>query len=210
MEPIVEEISRKLSFLPRHKYSVEVSFFDFLDRVRMEEMSLRRRGMWDVYHPWLNMFVPRSRIADFRDSLLDTISPPTFQGLILIYPMLREKWDSNTSAVLPELDSTSENVIYVVGILRSADTRTCTRQCLEAILAQNRRIVGAATEPRMGAKQYLAHHSGPGERQWREHFGGKWERFSARKSEFDPLGILAPGQGIFRRKWGKESSGQIR
>ncbi|XP_058090396.1 cytokinin dehydrogenase 3-like isoform X2 [Magnolia sinica] len=207
VDQVVEEISRKLSFMPTHIYSVEVSYFDFLNRVRMEEISLRRRGMWDVHHPWLNMFVPRSGIKQFRDLLLEKISPSTFVGPILIYPMLRDKWDSNTSAVLPEGGPTSENVIYVVGILQSANPRTCQTQCLQTILAQNRRIVRTATYPPIGAKQYLAHYSE--ERQWREHFGGKWEGFVGRKFEFDPLGILAPGQGIFARKCCKSPSAQI-
>lgn len=87
----MEEISKQLSYMPSFIYSVEVSYFDFLNRVRMEEMSLRSRGLWEVSHPWLNMLVPKSGIAQFRDLLLENISPHTFEGHILIYPILRNK-----------------------------------------------------------------------------------------------------------------------
>lgn len=107
------------------------------------------------------------------------------------------RWNSNSSAVLP--DSGDDNVIYIVSVLRSANPTTCSTKCLADVLDQNRRLIEAATESRIGAKQYLCHHSL--ERRWREHFGGKWERFLTRKSEFDPLHILAPGQGIFQRKY---------
>ena len=80
-----------MSYIPSHFYSVEVSYFDFLNRVRGEEVHLRSRGLWEVPHPWLNMFVPKSGIKDFKDLLLDNISPSDFEGLVLMYPILRDK-----------------------------------------------------------------------------------------------------------------------
>ena len=80
-----------MSHMVSQLYTVEVSYFDFLNRVRMEEMSLRSIGLWEVHHPWLNMFVPKAGINDFRDLLMDNVSPDSFEGLILIYPLLRDK-----------------------------------------------------------------------------------------------------------------------
>ncbi|OVA08940.1 FAD linked oxidase [Macleaya cordata] len=198
-DQVVEKISRKMRYMPSLLYSVEVSYFDFLNRVRMEEMNLRQDGQWDVSHPWLNMFVPKTEISQFKDLLLETISSTPFEGPILIYPILRDKWNSNASVVLPESDASGgdKNVIYVVGMLRSANPSTCSKKCLDDFLRQNRQITTTATRD-MGGKQYLPHYTG--EKQWKEHFGGKWKRFLARKSEFDPLNILAPGQSIFKRK----------
>ncbi|XP_042501349.1 cytokinin dehydrogenase 3-like [Macadamia integrifolia] len=200
LDQVVEEISSKMSFMPSLLYSVEVSYFDFLQRVRMEEISLRELGLWDVSHPWLNMFVPKSGIAQFRDLLLENISPSTFMGPILIYPISRDKWNLNMSAVLPESIS-GENIIYIVGILRSANPTSCSQECLQGYLRQNLNITNIATDPKggIGAKQYLSHHRK--EEQWREHFGGKWQQFLGRKKAFDPLNILAPGQGIFKRRY---------
>jgi cytokinin dehydrogenase len=80
-----------MSHMVSQLYCVEVSYFDFLNRVRMEEMSLRHLGMWDVHHPWLNMFVPKAGIRSFKDLLMDNISPDDLEGLILIYPLLIDK-----------------------------------------------------------------------------------------------------------------------
>jgi len=89
---VVELVSGKLSFLRPHAYSVEVAYFDFLNRVRMEEESLRSRGLWDVPHPWLNVFVPRHGAARFKDLLMDTvIARGEFEGLVLVYPLLTDR-----------------------------------------------------------------------------------------------------------------------
>lgn len=124
-----------------------------------------------------------------------------WRAILVIFSSLSNlrRWNANMSAMLPE-DSTSpgkENVVFVVAILRSANPNTCSTKCLKGLLHQNRLIVEAATNPRIGAKQYLPHYSHQG--LWSEHFGGRWNRFLARKSKFDPLHILAPGQGIFSR-----------
>ncbi|RWV89232.1 hypothetical protein GW17_00048625 [Ensete ventricosum] len=192
-EQVVEKITKQMSHMPSLVHSVEVSYFDFLNRVRIEEMSLRSRGLWEVPHPWLNMFVPKSGIKHFKDLLLDNIPPEEFEGPILVYPLLRDKWDANTSAVLP--DAPVEQVVYIVGVLRSATPASCSARCLGDILRRNRRIAEAASAPRIGGKQYLPRHPSP--LHWRDHFGLRWNRFAARKSLFDPLGLLAPGQGIF-------------
>nr|XP_029124470.1 cytokinin dehydrogenase 3 [Elaeis guineensis] len=203
IEQVVEEILKQMSYMPSRIYSVEVSYFDFLNRVRMEEMELRRRGVWDVPHPWLNMLVPKSGIKEFRDLLMEHISPEDFEGPILIYPLLREKWSTNTSAVLPEVPAAStvggedDDVVYIVGVLRSTTPSSCPPACLHDLLRRHRRIAEEAVGGQVGAKQYLPHHQTA--RQWREHFGRGWERFAARKARFDPLNILAPGQGIFPR-----------
>ncbi|WOL09802.1 cytokinin dehydrogenase 3-like [Canna indica] len=196
VDQVVTEILKKMSYIPSHFYSVEVSYFDFLNRVKLEENSLRSRGLWEVPHPWLNMFVPKSGIKEFKDLLLDNISPSDFEGPVLIYPLLRDKWDANSSVVLPD----GEAVVYIVGVLRSANPATCSTQCLTDLLQRHRHVEqAAATNPQIGAKQYLAHHRT--QDQWRNHFGRNWDRFAARKVRFDPLSILAPGQGIFPRTY---------
>ncbi|XP_072963251.1 cytokinin dehydrogenase 3-like isoform X1 [Typha angustifolia] len=203
-DQVVEEISRQMSYMPSQMYTVEVSYFDFLNRVRIEEMSLRRRGLWEVPHPWLNMFVPKSGINQIRDLVMDNISADDFEGPILIYPFLRDKWDTNTSVVLPEaMPGSGEQVIYVIGMLRSANPKSCSGGCLDEILHRNTWLAKTAGE-HAGAKQYLAHHPSPS--QWTDHFGRHWHRFADRKSRFDPRCILSPGQGIFSRIYASTSS----
>jgi cytokinin dehydrogenase len=88
----VEAVSGKMGYIRPHMYSVEVSYFDFLNRVRMEEESLRSQGLWDVPHPWLNMFVPKHGIAKLKDLLMDTVLAGHFDGAILVYPLLSDKY----------------------------------------------------------------------------------------------------------------------
>ena len=83
----------QMSHIASHLYSVEVSYFDFLNRVKMEEESLRRQGLWDVPHPWLNMFVPKRGVARLKDLLMDTVlAAGHFEGAILVYPLLADKY----------------------------------------------------------------------------------------------------------------------
>ncbi|KAG6496260.1 cytokinin dehydrogenase 3-like [Zingiber officinale] len=193
-DQVVEEVSRQMRNLPSQLYTVEVSYYDFLNRVRMEEMSLRSAGLWEVPHPWLNMFVPKSGISEFIDLLFENISAEEFEGPVLIYPVLRDKWERNTSMVLP--DAADDQVVYIVGMLRSTNQDSCPADCLQNLLQTNLRITGAASDA--GAKQYIPHHSSPAG--WFSHFGRHWNRFAGRKAQFDPIGILAPGQGIFSRR----------
>ncbi|WOL16865.1 cytokinin dehydrogenase 3-like [Canna indica] len=199
-EQVVNEISKELSYIPFHFYTVEVSYFDFLNRVRMEEINLRSRGLWEVPHPWLNMFVPKSGIKEFIELLLGNISPSDFEGLVLVYPLLTDKWDANTSVVLPEAsEAAGQEVVYIVGVLQSADPATCSAECLRSLLYRHHHVAQAAADPQIGAKQYLPHH--PSQGHWRDHFGRRWDRFMDRKARFDPLSILSPGQGIFPRTY---------
>ncbi|KAF3322289.1 cytokinin dehydrogenase 3-like protein [Carex littledalei] len=196
VEKVVEEFAQKLSYMQSHLYSVEISYFDFLNRVSMEEQSLRNRGLWEVPHPWLNLFVPRSGIKKFMDLLMENISPNEFEGPILVYPLLSDKWNTNASVALPQaIESRTDRVMYVVGMLRSINPTVCESDCLNKILRKHRYIALTATGPHIGAKQYLAHHPSPVD--WHSHFGSKWIRFAERKARFDPLHILGPGQGIF-------------
>ncbi|TKW05518.1 hypothetical protein SEVIR_7G181400v4 [Setaria viridis] len=190
---VVELVSGKLSFLRPHAYSVEVAYFDFLNRVRMEEESLRSRGLWDVPHPWLNVFVPRHGAAAFKDLLMGTVTRGEFEGPVLVYPLLTDRWDGNTSAVVPAVP---DGVVYVFSVLRSTDPARCGGACVEGILEEHRRVADEACR-RLGAKQYLARQ--PSRAHWQDHFGSSWDRFVARKARFDPMRILGPGQGIFPR-----------
>ncbi|RWV77517.1 hypothetical protein GW17_00061638 [Ensete ventricosum] len=81
------------------------------------------------------------------------------------------------------------------GVLRSANPATCAAQCLQDLLHHRRRVAKVATGPPIGAKQYLARH--PSQGQWQDHFGRHWDRFVARKPQFDPLSILPPAKAYF-------------
>lgn len=70
-------------------------------------------------------------------------------------------------------------------------------EVLDQLLNKNKRILQFCKEAHLGVKQYLPQYTTQAE--WRAHFGQKWEVFAQRKSAYDPLSILAPGQRIFQK-----------
>ncbi|WVZ68626.1 hypothetical protein U9M48_017545 [Paspalum notatum var. saurae] len=188
----VDALLGELNFLPGTVFTTDLPYVDFLDRVHTAELKLRAKGMWEVPHPWLNLFVPASRIADFDRGVFRGVLGGRTAGAggpILIYPMNRHKWDPRTSVVTPD-----EDVFYLVAFLRSA--LPGAPESLEALARQNQRILDFCAEAGIGAKQYLPNHKA--QHEWAEHFGAaRWERFKRLKAEFDPRAILATGQGIF-------------
>ncbi|KAL3640917.1 Cytokinin dehydrogenase 5 [Castilleja foliolosa] len=186
----VETLLNDLNFIPASVFKTELPYVDFLDRVHKAELKLRAKNMWDVPHPWLNLFVPKSRIEDFDKGVFKNILGNNTSGPILIYPMNKNKWDERNSVVTPD-----EDVFYLVALLRSALDNDNETQNLDHLNDQNRRILRFCKESRIKYKQYLPHYTT--QQEWKHHFGEKWELFSRRKMEFDPRNILATGQRIF-------------
>ncbi|XP_010279585.1 PREDICTED: cytokinin dehydrogenase 9-like [Nelumbo nucifera] len=192
MNQEVESLLSQLNYIPSTLFASEVSYVEFLDRVHMSEIKLRSKGLWEVPHPWLNLLIPRSRIHDFAEEVFGKILTDTSNGPVLIYPLHRSKWDSRTSTVIP-----NEDIFYLVAFLSSAVPSSTGTDGLEHILTQNKRILDFCETARLGIKQYLPHYTT--QEEWRAHFGPRWETFVQRKSAYDPLAILAPGQKIFRK-----------
>ncbi|XP_042509626.1 cytokinin dehydrogenase 6-like [Macadamia integrifolia] len=194
----LEVLLSGLSFIPGLIFTKDVSYVDFLNRVRSEELKLRSKGQWDVPHPWLNLFVPKSRILDFDVGVFKGIlrHSSNLVGPILVYPMLRSKWDDRMSAVIP-----GEEIFYCVGLLHSSPNVTTTLdECKEdhqylVLEEHNKKILEFCEEASIEVKQYLPNYRSRAE--WMNHFGPKWEVFKERKNKFDPLAILSPGQRIF-------------
>ncbi|RWR82775.1 cytokinin dehydrogenase 6 [Cinnamomum micranthum f. kanehirae] len=196
VEQDVDSLLNGLSFPPGYAFANDVSYTDFLERVHHGEQKLRTKGLWDVPHPWLNLFIPKSRIVDFdRGVFKGVLKRNATMGPILIYPMNKYKWDERTSAVTP-----NEEVFYTVGLLQSATDGW------EYLEDQNREILNFCNEAGIRFKQYLPHYSTNSE--WKKHFGRKWNMFVERKMKFDPKRILSPGQRIFTPLALQEPNGQ--
>ncbi|PNT66185.1 cytokinin dehydrogenase 7 [Brachypodium distachyon] len=186
----LEAVLEQLSFMPGFVFMKDVTYVQFLDRVRMEEEVLQSVGVWDVPHPWLNLFVPRSRIIDFDTGVLKGILGGTNPvGVILMYPMNTNKWDGRMTAVVPQTD---EEVFYTVGLLRSA----VAVGDVERLERENEAVLAFCTKEAIQCKQYLPHYTK--QDGWRRHFGAKWDRTVELKAKYDPHKIMAPGQTIFR------------
>ncbi|KQJ94054.1 cytokinin dehydrogenase 7 [Brachypodium distachyon] len=186
----LEAVLEQLSFTPGFVFTKDVTYVQFLDRVRVEEEVLRSVGVWDVPHPWLNLFIPRSRIIGFDTGVLKGILGGTNPvGVILMYPMNTNKWDDRMTAVTPQ---TEEDVFYAVSLLRSA----VAVGDVERLERENEAVLAFCTREAIRCKQYLPHYTS--EDGWRRHFGTKWERIAELKAKYDPQTIMAPGQRIFQ------------
>ncbi|XP_026446893.1 cytokinin dehydrogenase 5-like isoform X2 [Papaver somniferum] len=195
----IEALLEKLDFIPSSVFTTDLPYVDFLDRVHKAELKLRSKGLWEVPHPWLNLLVPKSRIADFDKGVFKGILGNKTSGPILIYPMNKNKWDDQSSVVTP-----NEDIFYLVGLLRSALDSGEETQKLDYLKDQNRQILKFCDESGIRVKRYL-----PGyktQEEWKEHFGDRWGQFLKRKNEFDTMRILATGQHIFKPSFDSVSS----
>ncbi|XP_059284197.1 cytokinin dehydrogenase 3-like isoform X1 [Lycium ferocissimum] len=183
----LHKMMKGLNFLSGHIFKKDATFVDFLNRVKKGELKLQSKGLWDVPHPWLNLFVPKSSIMDFNAGVFVDIilKQNKTTGSILVYPTTRIKWDDRMSVVIPE-----EETFYCVGLLHS-----CGFNDWESLDGQNEEILNYCEKKGLKIKQYLPHYRT--KEAWMNHFGKKWEVFQQRKSQFDPKMILSPGQKIF-------------
>ncbi|MED6146957.1 Cytokinin dehydrogenase 1 [Stylosanthes scabra] len=192
MNQIVEQLLSELSYIPSTLFQSEISYVQFLDRVHVSEKQLRAKGLWEVPHPWLNLLISRSQIHHFAQQVFGNILKDTSNGPILIYPVNQTRWNKKTSLVTPE-----EEIFYLVAFLSSAVPSSRGSESLEHILTQNKRILEFCRNGKLGVKQYLPHYTT--QEEWKAHFGSKWETFVQRKTAYDPLALLAPGQRIFQK-----------
>ncbi|XVF48993.1 hypothetical protein PTKIN_Ptkin03bG0232900 [Pterospermum kingtungense] len=93
VDKVLQQLLKGLGYMPGFMFEKDVDYAVFLNRVRSEEMKLRSQGLWDVPHPWLDIFIPKSRIADINDRVLKGIvlERNITEGPVLFYPMNREK-----------------------------------------------------------------------------------------------------------------------
>ncbi|KAM5558638.1 cytokinin dehydrogenase 1 [Rosa sericea] len=192
MDQRTEILLSGLQYIPSTLFMSEVSFVNFLDRVHLSERKLREKGLWEVPHPWINLLIPKSKIHEFAEEVFGNILTDNINGPILMYPVNKTKWNNNTSLVTPD-----EDVFYLVAFLSSVVPSSTGTDGFDKILTLNRRILQYSASANLGIKQYLPHYRTQGE--WRTHFGSRWKVFLQRKSSYDPLAILAPGQRIFKK-----------
>ncbi|KAG2407518.1 Cytokinin dehydrogenase [Vigna angularis] len=89
----VKVLVEGLKFVPTFMFEKDASYEEFLNRVHTDELFLTSQGLWDVPHPWLNLFVPGSRISDFDEGVFKGIilKQNITAGVAIIYPMNRSK-----------------------------------------------------------------------------------------------------------------------
>ncbi|XP_073318095.1 cytokinin dehydrogenase 2-like [Primulina huaijiensis] len=179
---VVEMLLKDMNFIPSLNFSADVSYFDFLTRVpRLEVQNTPQSPT----HPWLNLFVPKSRILDLNAGVLVNLIPKINTELILLYPFNKDKWDERMSTVTPD-----EDIFYTLGLLHSSSPNE-TKIYDEV----NNEILHFCRKTHIKIKQYLPYYKS--KEDWIKHYGSKWDNFQEMKAKFDPRLILSPGQRIF-------------
>ncbi|RYR30147.1 hypothetical protein Ahy_B01g054978 [Arachis hypogaea] len=89
----IEELLEGMGNIPGFYYEKHVSYVEFLNRVRSGELWLQSQGLWEVPHPWLNLFIPKSQIMQFNSGVFRGIifKRNITTGPVLVYPMNRSK-----------------------------------------------------------------------------------------------------------------------
>ncbi|XP_042403981.1 cytokinin dehydrogenase 7-like [Zingiber officinale] len=183
----IEDLMKQLNFVPGLVFSNDVTYLEFLNRVHNEIEKLSSSTV--LLHPWLNLFLPKSRIRDFQvgvfGGILQNVNHTT--GPILLYPLNKHRWNDIMTATVPD-----EEVFYTVGFLWTA----ATVEDWGTFDALNNEILGFCDQNGIEVKQYLPHYTS--KLDWARHFGlVKWEKFVQLKRRYDPKALLSPGQQIF-------------
>ncbi|TVU05607.1 hypothetical protein EJB05_48776, partial [Eragrostis curvula] len=186
----VSAMMAPLKYVRGLEFAADVGYVEFLSRVNRVEEEARRNGSWAAPHPWLNLFVSARDIQAFDAAVLKGMLADGIDGPMLVYPMLKSKWDPSTSVALPDGE-----IFYLVALLRFCRGGG---PAVDELVAQNRAILDACGRNGYDFKTYFPSYRG--EAEWARHFGAaRWKRFVDRKARYDPLAILAPGQNIFPR-----------
>ena len=162
------------------------AYITFARRVDLYVLGLRALGVWDVPHPWINLFVPASEAKAIYARQMKALAGPR-DGMILSFPLRRSRCRA------PLLMMPDDERLFLCDLLRNVVPGS--KEPVDSLLLANRRTWLDATK--VGARMYPIG-SVPFEAgDWEGHFGSEWHRLCSAKARFDPARILGIGRGIF-------------
>lgn len=88
---VVNSLLGRLRFIEDLKFQVDITYVEFILRVKQVEEHARANEIWDSPHPWLNLFVSKKDIVDFDRMVFKRLLKEGIGGPMLIYPLLRSK-----------------------------------------------------------------------------------------------------------------------
>jgi cytokinin dehydrogenase len=177
-----------LQMVPGGATVTDQTYFQFSDRVLAQIGDLGGVGLADYPHPWIDVFVPGSKVESFVGGVMAQLTPGDLGRSfpILLYPF------RSGPLRRPLFRMPDEPESYLFDILRTATPgATGVEQMVRhnrEIFEQNRQLGG--THYPISAFQISAS-------DWQAHYGAAWTRFSEAKRRYDPSGVLTPGPGIF-------------
>ncbi|OVA13379.1 FAD linked oxidase [Macleaya cordata] len=91
IDKVAGKMLGRLRFCRNLKFEVDLSYVEFLLRVKRKEEEAKAHGIWDNPHPWLNLLISKRDIADFDRMVFKKILKDGIGGPMLIYPLLKNK-----------------------------------------------------------------------------------------------------------------------
>jgi len=175
-----------LGFVPGSQQTEDMTYFEYTDLVVKLIDQLNDAGLGGFPHPWLDLFVPDSKIDAFASQTIASLDPATFLpgSLILFYPFVKSR------LARPLLSVPDEETFFLFDILR-----TIPHEAVDAVLAENRRLYEQNRD--LGGKSYTISAVEMSPQDWQEHFRPSWGRLVSQKSRHDPDNVLGPGPGVF-------------
>lgn len=176
-----------LNFIPGSQQTEDLTYFEYTDLVVKLIDSLNEAGLGGFPHPWLDLFVPDSKIDDFASRTIASLDASLFLpgSLILFYPFVKSRLKR------PLLRVPEEETFFLFDILR-----TVPHEAVEAVVAENRRLYEESRD--LGGKFYTISAAPLGHHDWVKHFQPFWGRLVSEKSRRDPGNVLGPGPGVFK------------
>jgi cytokinin dehydrogenase len=166
-----------------------LAYFEFLNRLGQLEQLLRSNGQWFHPHPWLTTFVGDSQVESVVGSELATLAPAdlgTF-GQVVVSAFRRGAFTS------PLLQLPDDHLCYAFNLIRIPTTPD---EADAARLVQaNRAIYDRVRDG--GGVLYPVSAFPMSRRDWRRHFGDRWNDLRRAKRRFDPRRVLTPGYDVF-------------
>ena len=187
-EPDDATLLSGLAFNPGTQSAQDMTYFDYLNRLAPLIAFLRQIGVWDLPHPWVNLFVPAANAQTLIGETLATLTVDDVgQGPILIYPFNRKLFRT------PFFRVPNSCHFFIFALLRNAVPPTPERAA--QLIAANRVLFERATM--LDGKRYPFDSVPMTRHDWQKHYQPLWGKFVSAKRHFDPDEILTPGQGIF-------------
>lgn len=157
------------------------TYFEFTDIVVQLVDLLDEVGLGNFPHPWLDLFVPNSRVDEFTSQIIAQLDPADFLpgSLMLLYPFVRSK------LTRPLFRVPDDDLFFLFDILRTVPPDPAA---IETVLAQNRTFY---EQNRAFGGTFYAISAVPMESDdWQTHFGTAWEQLVRTKRQYDPTNVL--------------------
>ncbi len=177
-----------LDYVPGSEGEVDRTYFEFTDFLVQISAILIEFGLWQLPHPWLDLFVADDRIEAFAADTIAQLDPAQLlpSSILLFYPLVRARLRR------PLLRVPDASQLFLFDIARTIPDVPAIKA---AVLAQNRALYEA--NRRQGGRFYPIGAVPMNRFDWRRHFAPEFDPLARTKRRYDPGNVLGAGVDVF-------------